>query len=214
MHHAAAEVGARVVLLGDGPTAPGDQTFVQLVLERPIAAAAGDRFVVRDTSAQRTIGGGRFLDLRAPARKRRTPERLAQLHAHALDRPDRALAALLECAPGYVDLTGFGRDRALGVDEVERIADTLALVRMPLQRTVVALSPERWSELEHGILQRLAAFHAENLDLPGMGLERLRLQLEPRLPAPAFAVALQGMARLQQLALDAHGCGCPATKYG
>ena len=50
---------------------------MQLVLEQPIAAAAGDRFVLRDTSAQRTIGGGRFLDLRAPARKRRTPERLA-----------------------------------------------------------------------------------------------------------------------------------------
>ena len=109
LHHAAAEVGARVVLLRDDPIAPGDLASVQLVLERPIAAATGDRFVVRDTSAQRTIGGGRFLDLRAPARKRRTPERMAQLHAHAIDDPNRALAALLECAPGYVDLTSFAR---------------------------------------------------------------------------------------------------------
>ncbi len=202
LHHAATEVGARVVLLNDEPTAPGDQTFVQLVLERPIAAAAGGRFVVRDSSAQRTIGGGRFLDLRAPVRKRRTPERLAQLDAHAIDRPDRALAALLECAPGYVDLTGFARDRALGVGEVEHLAASLALVRIPLQRTVVALSPERWSDLENGILDRLAAFHAENPDSPGIGLERLRLQLKPRLPAPAFAAALQAMARRQQLALD------------
>ena len=202
LHHAAAEVGARVVLLNDEPTAPGGQAFVQLVLERPIAAAAGDRFVVRDTSAQRTIGGGRFLDLRAPARKRRTPERLAQLDAYAIEQPDRALAALLECAPGYVDLTGFARDRALGVDEVGPVAKRLALVQIPLQRAVVALSPERWSELERGILDRLAAFHSENPDLPGVGLERLRLQLKPRLPAPAFIGALQAMARRQQLALD------------
>ena len=68
----AAEVGAQVVLLGDEPIAPGSEALVQLVLDRPIAAAAGDRFVLRDTTAQRTIGGGRFLDLRAPARKRRT----------------------------------------------------------------------------------------------------------------------------------------------
>ena len=54
---------------------PASEALVQLVLEQPIAAAAGDRFVLRDTTAQRTIGGGRFLDLRAPARKRRTPER-------------------------------------------------------------------------------------------------------------------------------------------
>ena len=202
LHHAAAEVGARVVLLGDGSIAPGEQAPVQLVLERPIAAAAGDRFVLRDTSARRTIGGGRFLDLRAPTRKRRTPERMAQLGACAIDDPERALAALFACAPGYLDLTAFARDRALSADEVERLAEKLGLIRIPLQRTFVALSPARWMQLKRGLLDRLAAFHADNPDLPGMGLERLRLQLEPRLPAPAFAAALQGLARAKQVALD------------
>ena len=60
------------------PIAPGETELVQLVLDRPIAAAAGDRFVIRDTSASRTIGGGVLIDLRAPARKRRTPERRAR----------------------------------------------------------------------------------------------------------------------------------------
>ncbi len=202
LHHAAAEVGARVVLLGDGSIAPGERAPVQLVLERPIAAAAGDRFVLRDTSAQRTIGGGRFLDLRAPTRKRRTPERMAQLDACAIDDPEPALAALLACAPGYLDLTAFARDRALSADEIERLAEKLGLIRIPLQRAVVALSPRRWMQLKRGILDRLTAFHADNPDLPGMGLERLRLQLEPRLPAPAFAAALQGLARVKQVALD------------
>ena len=41
LHHAAAEVGARVVLLGEGPIAPGAQARIQLVLDRPVAAAAG-----------------------------------------------------------------------------------------------------------------------------------------------------------------------------
>ena len=72
LHHAAAEVGARIVPL-EGPIEPGAEGEVQLVLDRPIAAAAQDRFVVRDPSAQRTVGGGRFLDLRPPARKRTHP---------------------------------------------------------------------------------------------------------------------------------------------
>ncbi len=38
LHHGSAEVTARVVLLGDGPLAPGERGFVQLVLDRPIAA--------------------------------------------------------------------------------------------------------------------------------------------------------------------------------
>ena len=58
LHHAATEVGARIVLLRDEPIRPGGAAKVQLVLDRPIAAAVGDRFVLRDTSAQRTIGGG------------------------------------------------------------------------------------------------------------------------------------------------------------
>src|SRR5208282_3539549 len=122
--------------------------------------------------------------------------------ACAIDDPERALAALFTCAPGYLDLPAFARDRALSADEVERLAEKLGLIRIPLQRTFVALSPARWMQLKRGILDRLAAFHADNPDLPGMGLERLRLQLQPRLPAPAFAAALQGLARVKQVALD------------
>jgi selenocysteine-specific elongation factor len=202
LHHAAAEVGARVVLLGDSPIPPGAEGRVQLVLERPIAAAAGDRFVLRDTSAQRTIGGGRLLDLRAPARKRRTPERLAQLDAHAVEDPERALAALLDAAPGYVDLGGFARDRALTASQIDAIGARLGIVRIAVGNRVTALAAASWTRLKRGLAASLTAFHEGNPDLPGIGLERLRLQLEPRLPAPAFRGALQGLARTNEVAVD------------
>ena len=48
----------------------------------------------------------------------------------------------------------------------------------------------------------LEQFHQDNPDLPGMGFERLRLQLEPRLPAPAFRSYLQGLASRGEVALD------------
>jgi selenocysteine-specific elongation factor len=202
LHHAATEVGARIVLLRDEPMRPADQAYVQLVLERPIAAASGDRFVVRDTSAQRTIGGGRLLDLRAPARKRRTPERVSQLEARAIHDPERALLALLQCAPGYVDVVSFARDHALDADAFELTVERLGLARIAFQRTTLALLPDRWLQLEREILDRLAAFHHENPDLPGIGLERLRLQLEPRLPAPVFAAVLRCLAHVHKLTLD------------
>lgn len=89
LHHAATEVGARIVLLDDKYLEPGAAAHVQLVLDQPIAAGVHDRFVVRDVSAQRTIGGGKFIDLRAPSRKRRTPERQAQREALKIDDPRR-----------------------------------------------------------------------------------------------------------------------------
>jgi selenocysteine-specific elongation factor len=202
LHHAATDVGARIVPLADETIAPGVQAMAQLVLERPIAAATGDRFVLRDTTGQRTIGGGRFLDLRAPARKRRGPERLAQLAAHVNDDPQIALSGLLGCPPGYADLSVFARDRALSDSEVERVVTLTGAIRIAHASGVVVLAPETWARLTASLRAALETFHAEKPDLPGLGVERLRLQLEPRPPEIAFAAILQRFARIKEISLS------------
>ena len=189
LHHAAAEIGARVVLLGEA-IAPGTDGLIQLVLDAPLAAAGLDRFVLRDTSASRTIGGGRFLDLRAPERRRRSPERLAQLAALGLPDPAEALHGLLSVPPHHADIDGFVRDRALGAQAAETLTNQLGLVRIgPL-----AILPAHWQALAQAATERLDAFHAEHPDLPGMGLERLCFAIAPRWPAPLFRQALAPLA--------------------
>lgn len=200
-HTAAKEVGGRLVLLGD-PIAPGGSGYVQIVLEAPIATASGDRFVVRDTSAQRTIGGGRLLDLRAPARKRRTPQRLAQIAAHAEADAQQAISALLDTDPFVLDLTAFARDRALAADDASTLADALDLARLPVGDTLHVMARARWEDWRRALLERLDLFHGENPDLPGLGIERMRLQLQPRLPAPVFAAALQALVTEGAIGLD------------
>ena len=185
LHHAAAEIGARVVLLGN-EIAPGTDGLIQLVLDEPLAAAALDRFVLRDASASRTIGGGRFLDLRAPERRRRSSERLAQLAAHREPDAAEALQALLSASPYHADLEGFVRDRVLGPGAAENLTNRLCLIRIgPL-----ALLPAHWQALALAATERLDAFHAEHPDLPGIGLARLRFAIAPRWPAPLFRQAL------------------------
>ncbi|MDN3712851.1 hypothetical protein QWZ10_15765 [Paracoccus cavernae] len=65
LHIGAAEVGARIVPLG-GPLHPGEARLVQLVLDQPVAATAGDHLILRDVSARRTMGGGRVIDPHGP----------------------------------------------------------------------------------------------------------------------------------------------------
>ncbi len=190
LHHGASDVPARLVPLDGAGIAPGREGYAQLVLEQPIAAAAGDRFVLRDTSAQRTIGGGTILDLRPPARRRRTPERLAQLAAQAEAEPDRAVARLLDLAPFTLDLSAFCRDRALAADAADAAVARLGLVALAVGDGITALSAARWRAWTAALTEALGAFHAENPDLQGLGSERLRLGLEPRLPRPAHAAAL------------------------
>lgn len=202
LHTASSEVGARVVLLQDEAPAPGTESMVQLVLEQPIAAATGDRFVLRDTSAQRTLAGGRFLDLRAPSRKRRTAERIAQLQSSKFTRADEALSALLNQAPGFVELSTFTRDRALGPEEIKRLLESTEIVRLATPKAELALGLPNWLRLKREILGTLESYHKDNPDLAGIGFEKLRMQMGLRLPAPAFNAVLESLARNREIALD------------
>ena len=214
LHHAAVETGARVVLFGDDPLAPGVAAFAQLILEHPIAATVGDRFILRDTAAQRTIGGGVFLDLRAPARKRRTPERLALLQALTNVDPYRALASVLELPPFFVDLSAFARDRALADGCVDDMAARLDLVKIAAGSGAFATSRRVWSRSVESLRTTLKTFHAENPDLQGIGFERLRLSLDPRFPAPVFRSLLRSLASRSEVALDGAWVRLPEHEVG
>jgi selenocysteine-specific elongation factor len=201
-HHSAAECGARVVPLEDEPLTPGDEGWVQLVLDHPVAACVGDRFILRDTSARRTIGGGVLVDLRAPARKRRTPQRRRQLEAMALADPGQSLAGVLATSANTLDLSAFARDRAMSDAEIEAAAKALQLVVLPTPNAAFALSRRGWETFRGALQTMLAAFHAENPDLQGVPRERLRRALEPRLTPPVFLVAAQMLAEAGEIALD------------
>ncbi|HBQ25661.1 MAG TPA: selenocysteine-specific translation factor, partial [Syntrophomonas sp.] len=73
------ETLGRVVLLDRDELQPGDETFVQIVLEKPVVAYKGDRFVIRYYSPVTTIGGGIIIDGNAPKQKRYKEEVLDQL---------------------------------------------------------------------------------------------------------------------------------------
>jgi selenocysteine-specific elongation factor len=82
------------------------------------------------------------------------------------------------------------------------LAEALGLTILQAGEDAIALGPEPWISFRSALLETLGAFHAENPDLQGVGRERLRLSLQPRLPAPAFGTALQGVAREGTIALD------------
>jgi len=89
-HLGTVEVGARIVAPG-GALAPGARKHARVVLDAPVVARAGDRFVLRNASPLATIGGGVVADP-APAQRRARPwpvdastpaQRLIQVLEHA-----------------------------------------------------------------------------------------------------------------------------------
>jgi selenocysteine-specific elongation factor len=148
VHLGTAEVLGRVAQVRS--IAPGETGLARLLLEGPMVARGGDRFVIRSFSPVTTIGGGVVLDPFPPKRPRVSerglaaqqapPERLARLVEEAglvgvviRDLPVR-LGILPGEVSGVVDLAGKGvlasgdvlvARRALSA-EVERLAAAVA----------------------------------------------------------------------------------------
>ena len=118
LHLATSDVTARVATRRGESVAPGASALVQLVLDQPIGALRGDRFILRDQSAMRTIGGGLVLDPFAPATRRSTAARLADLAALEHDSPEAALETLVK-----------DREHALDLDRFEVMYDLTARAR-------------------------------------------------------------------------------------
>ena len=202
VHHAASSVPGRVVVLGEGGIAPGSSDFAQLVLERPLAAAVCDRFVVRDTSSRRTIGGGVILDLRPPERKRRTPQRRAELSALTGLDPLSTLQQLLQQPQAFIDLDRFFRDRAGTAESATTAAAQLRLECFTVGAACFALSLQNWLTFRQEIVAVLDSFHMREPDRRGVGLEQLRRSMASRMPVPLFGAMLRRCASLGDVVLD------------
>jgi selenocysteine-specific elongation factor len=178
MHLGAADVLGRIALLeGDG--------LVQLVLAQPVGALRGDRFIVRDQSSRRTLGGGTVIDVFPPPRGRAKPERLAWLRAMELDDDPRSLSALLEVSPLGVKLEVFTANRNL-----------------PLE-TGLRFSPAHWRALRDKALAALAAWHRESPERGGLAAERLLKGV--RLPREALERLVEELLAEGSVVRDATG---------
>ena len=94
----AAEADARVRMLGRGSAVGGEDVFVRITTTRPIVLDVSDRFVLRESGRQETVGGGTVLDPAPPRRAGSAVGRLARRAAAA--RPE--LPALLADERGAV----------------------------------------------------------------------------------------------------------------
>ncbi len=202
LHLAAAAVTGRVAILEGGSIPPGGTGLVQLVLDEPIGALTGDRFILRDQSAQRTIGGGRIIDPFSPARGRARPQRLALVKAMGEPEPSNALKKVLSLTSGGLDLNRFGQSRNLAPSEAEVLWESVDMVRLGGARDAVGIERTAWEGLRDAIVEAVRAWHQARPDQPGPEEERLRRNL-PRATVPAvFSAALLDLLSEKRIARD------------
>ena len=186
VHIASAERTGRLVLLHNTPIAPGQTALAQLVLEAPLGGLTGDRFVIRDQSALRTMGGGVIFDPFPPQRGTRTPERLAILAAMDNQTPASALTALVSASANGIDLAHFKRARNLTSTEVDRLVAASSLYGASVHvvssdASKTALAASSWDAIKADVIAYLTVYQQAHQDSPGATIhELLRLFKDAR----------------------------------
>ena len=188
IHLGAQDVTGRIALLEGECLAPGGHVHAQLLLNAPAHAVHGDRVVLRDQSAQRTLGGGRVLDPFAPPRNRHRQARLAVLRALSGETLEDILPALLPSAINGLEPASLER-------QFNRPRQTWRLPEeaVEINTRVGPRLFERgtWDYLEQSLVAALQRFHETQPDELGPDRDRLRRYALPQLERPVYLALLE-----------------------
>ncbi len=195
IHLGTAELSGRVAVLDGRNVAPGGKALAQIVLDSPIGALAGDRLILRDQSARRTIAGGQVIDPFPPRRGRARPQRLDDLAALEKEAAQAALSGLLATAPSGVALAPFACARNLTLNETNSLFGSIEMVAAGSPDELIGFEPATFDAIASDIESTLVAAHATNPQSPGPAPETLRRALSQRLPTDRFKAVLETLVK-------------------
>ena len=173
----------RIVMLTEEAIFPNGEALTQLRLEEPILAFRGDRFILRDFSAQYTVGGGWIIDPFATRHKRFAEQTAETLNSWAITREPEALVELiLESNENLCVSEDFIRyylastNQAL-IDVLDYLEKVGKILRWGGNFPFVS-SVERTQKIGLHLLEMLRNFHERKPLALGQNSSQLRLKLE------------------------------------
>jgi selenocysteine-specific elongation factor len=176
--------------------APRQSGLAQLALREPLFALRGDHFILRNQSAQRTIGGGVVTHPFA-RRHRRGAVPLAALDALRMaSTPSELVPALLRVELDFAVAPEFlAQAGALSLDAVRDALgrDTSVRALPDVEHVAACTTNEKWEALRAAVAGALAEHHRLRPLVPGLEMESLRSQIAPDLSPKVFRAVLDAL---------------------
>lgn len=181
----AAEAEAKVRLLeGDG-LQPGDSTWAQLYLDRPVAVVKGDHFIIR--SSVETLGGGKVVDPHAGRLRRFRPAVIERLRVGEEGTPEEIIMAFLEPP---LELSALLSQLNLPAGEAQSAIESLIqrgkVVRTGQGEQSLLMTVPGWERLSQKVTTVLQDYHQRFPARPGMPKVELGSRLKLGVYSPAI----------------------------
>lgn len=189
----AAEVLARVRLIGADELKPGEEGWLQIELRDPVIAARGDRYILRRPSPGETLGGGAIVDPHPKRRyKRFDPAVLHGLASLSAGQPHEVLlqSALTAGPVSMRDLVARSHlDLAAATAALDRLVVQEGLLvqlepgKPGPQADLLVITSGTWAQVSDRALEEINEYHRAYPLRRGMPREELksRLKWPPRL---------------------------------
>jgi selenocysteine-specific elongation factor len=189
-------IGRVIVLEGAGEIAPKHRALAQIVLNDPVVALAGDRFVVRDETNLRTVGGGIVLNPMGRRSRKPVETYLANLNTLCGAFGPGAIEALINLQDTLaVTAARVAQLLNAPVAEVDAALKDARFIKLSLGDEEGFTTADKWAEVKRFALDALAAHHREQPLSPGLEMEALRERMPYEAGARSFRALVDRLGR-------------------
>ena len=144
MHVGTAKIICRVVILESREIFPGKKGLVQLKLEKETSLVFGDRFILRDQSAKKTIAGGQIIDPNSSVKGRSKANRIELLNFQINNNSKDALLFLVSKSTWGIDLIKFSISRNFSKAEFKSLLNNLQIKIIIHKEELWGISEQNW----------------------------------------------------------------------
>ncbi len=194
---ATAETIARAIVLDETAViAPKDAGFAQLVADTPVVALAGDRFVIRDETNSRTLGGG--IVLNPLGRRARKPFDAYRANLRALKESSGsdAIEALLNLNESFaLGPVRIATLMNIPIQEAETALKDPRFVKLSVGDEDAFTTRTKWEELKRFALSALETHHKKEPLSAGLEMEAMRTRMPYEIGARAFRPIIDRIGR-------------------
>ncbi|QER41601.1 selenocysteine-specific translation elongation factor [Thermodesulfobacterium sp. TA1] len=174
------ETLAKIFLLGKDQLNPGETDIAQIFVQEPVVAWRGDRFILRRTSTNQTVGGGEVLNPVAYRRKRTKPWERKELE-YLSQASEKDLIKFWVEKREFLGI--YEKDLQIMVsifgEKFKKIVEKLEndLIKIKEGEKVFYFSKKAEKELKEQVVATLKNFHTNNPFSPGLTKELLKARI-------------------------------------
>ncbi len=191
LHHGTREIMGRASLFGLKEVKPGEDGFARFKLDYPLIVKNYDRFIIRNPSPLRTMGGGLILRSHAPGKRLKREEIINQLNIlNSCDKKEIISFWIKESYPEPLTIEEISKKAEISKEEVKNIIENLLnsskVMNISKSGKAEYLLISDFERLKQEIASYLKKYHLENRLKIGIDIEILRRKIFSSIPKSKF----------------------------